>query len=79
MQEESFLENPIKILCAEHAGKIDVSCWIVVVSISDVPYSVVSIDVPSLIVVSAIVVCDRCVAIVEIPLFGTTSDSCDAV
>lgn len=40
-----------------HAGKIDVSCWMVDVSGSDE------------------LIC--CVAIVEIPVFNTTSGSCD--
>jgi hypothetical protein len=61
------------------AGNIDVSCWIVVVSGSDVPISVVSTVAPGLMLVSIIVVCDRCVAIVEISVSGTTSGSCDVV
>ena len=62
-----------------HAGNIDVSCWIVVVSGSEVPISVVSTVVSGLMVVSIIVVCDRCVGFVKIPVFGTTSGSCDSV
>jgi hypothetical protein len=62
-----------------HAGNIDVSCWIVVVSGSDVPIPVVSTVVSGIMVVSMIVVCDRCVEVVEIPVFGTTSGSCDIV
>jgi len=56
-----------------HAGNIDDSCCIVVVSGSDVPISVAS----GLIVVYMIDVCDRCVAIADIPVFGITSGSCD--
>ena len=55
------------------AGNMDVSCWIVVVSGSDVPISVVSTVASGLMVVSIIVVCDRCVVIVEISVSGTTS------
>ena len=61
------------------ASNIDVYCWIVVVSGSDVPISVVSTVVSGLMVVSIIVVCDRCVAIVDISISGTTSESCDVV
>ena len=62
-----------------HAGNIDVSCWIVVVSGSDVPISVVSTVASGLMVVSMIVVCDRCVGFVKIPVFGITCGSCDSV
>jgi hypothetical protein len=61
------------------ASNIDVYCWIVVVSGSDVPISVVSTVVSGLMVVSMIVVCDRCVAIDDISISGTTSESCDVV
>jgi hypothetical protein len=51
-----------------HAGNIDVSCWIVVVSCSDVPIFVVSTVDSRLMVVTIIVVCDRCVVIDEYSL-----------
>jgi hypothetical protein len=60
-----------------YACSIDVSCSIFVVSGFDVPISVVSIVVSGLMVVYMIVVCDCCVAIVDIPVFGTTSGSSD--
>jgi hypothetical protein len=50
---------------------------IFVVSGFDVPISVVSTVVSGLMVFYMIVVCDRCVAIVDIPVFGTTSGSSD--
>jgi hypothetical protein len=62
-----------------HAGNIDVSCWIVVVSGFDIPISVVSTVAFGLMVVSIIVVCDRCVEVIEIPVFGTTFGSFDVV
>lgn len=64
-----------------HAGNIDASCWIAVVSCSDVPISFVSTVtvVYDLMVVSIVVVCDRCVVIAEISVLGTTSGSCDVV
>jgi hypothetical protein len=51
-----------------HAGNIDLSCWIVVDSGSDVPIFVVSTVVSGLMVVTVIVVCDRCVVIDEYSL-----------
>ena len=51
-----------------HAGNIDVSCWIDVVPGSDVPIFVVSTVVSGLMVVTMIVVCDRCVVIDEYSL-----------
>jgi hypothetical protein len=50
---------------------------IFVVSGFDVPISVVSTVVSGLMVFYMIVVCDRCVAIVDIPVFGTTSGTSD--
>ena len=58
---------------------IDVSCWIVVLSGSDVPISVVSTVVSGLMAFSIIYVCHRCVVIDEIPVCGSTSGSCDVV
>ena len=62
-----------------HEGNIDVSVWIVVVSGSDVPISIFSTVISGLMGVSMMVVCDRCVATVDIPVFGTTFESCDVV
>jgi hypothetical protein len=62
-----------------HAGNIDVSCWIVVLSGSDVHNSVVSTVASGLMALSIIDVCDRCVVIEEIPVFGITSGSCHVV
>lgn len=59
-----------------HEGNIDVSFWIVVVSGSDVPISILSTVISGLIGASMMVVCDRCVATVDIPVFCTTFESC---
>ena len=58
---------------------IDVSCWIVFLSGSDVLISIVSTVVSGLMAFSIINVCHRCVVSDKMPVLGTTSGSCDVV